>query len=578
MTIEIIQTMMSSIPLELVILAEIGIIIIIATIFAFLIRLFKQPLIPAYIIAGILIGPLVLGLIQNKELVLALSEIGVAFLIFTAGLEIKFKKLREVGKAAFFGGIFQIAILFFIAFLITVALGFTGKIPIYVGLVVAFSSTMVVVKLLSDKRELNSLHGRIVIGILLIQDIVAIGALAALTTDLSMGNILIALGKASIFAIMAIVLSKISNPIFKSSAKNQELLLLVSVSFLFLFAIGSYLANLSLIIGAFFAGVALANSDYKTEIQGKITPLREFFAVIFFVSLGMQLRLISGRFILLFVILFALVILIKPLIIMFLIRISGYKKRTSFLTGNSLAQTSEFSLILIVLGLNLGHFGTNPEITNGLFSTLVLLTIVTMALTNYCIKYEKKSFKIFGWVLNILDRYHSKKEDLEYHAPNGKKIIIFGCHRMGSLLLKDFEAEKKDIFVVDYNPEIIKSLISKKIPCIYGDFMNPEVLEKADIKNAEIIVSTIPDFEENILLTDKIRAVNKNALIFIVAERIDEAIELYKQGANYVILPNVLSGQKTFDVIKKIKRDKKQLRNLKKEQIKYLNSIHNILY
>jgi len=572
MVFEFLASFMESVPENLVILFEIGIMLIIAALFAFIIKLIKQPLIPAYIIAGVLIGPLFLGLIENQELIMSLSEIGIAFLIFSAGLEISFKKLKAVGGAATFGGTLQIALLFATAFFISIWLGFVGKASIYIGLVVAFSSTMVVFKLLSDRRELDSLHGRIIIGILLIQDIAAIVALTILTTDLGLNSILIALGKAFGFVVVALILSKVSNPIFRRAAKSQELLLLMAISFLFLFAIGALIAELSLIIGAFFAGVALANSDYKIEIHGKISPIRDFFAVIFFVALGMQLRLISGEFIVLLLVLLGLVIIFKPLVIMTLTRIFGYKKRTSFFTGNALAQTSEFSLIIVTLGLTLGH------ISQGLFSALILLTIITMSLTTYYISYERKLFDWFSWPLNIFNRLKSRKEDLRYYKKDGKKVIIFGCHKMGSLFLKEFKKTKENILVIDYNPEIIKSLINKKIPCIYGDFINSEVLDNSDILNTEMIISTVPELEDNLLLIKKVRTIHPRMPIFVVANRIDDALELYNAGASYVILPQVIGGQRAFEEIRKIKRKKESLPKLKKEHIKYLNSIHRILY
>jgi FlaA1/EpsC-like NDP-sugar epimerase len=257
---------------------------------------------------------------------------------------------------------------------------------------------------------------------------------------------------------------------------------------------------------------------------------------------------------------------------MILVRLSGYRKRTSFLVGNSLAQTSEFSLVILALGLGLGH------ISQGLFSTLVLLTILTMSLTSYFITHEKKLAKWFDWPLNIFNKYHSKKEELEYSDKNKKKVIIFGCHRAGSLILKEFENKKEELFVVDYNPEIIKSLIEKKIPCVYGDFMNSEVFAKTNVNEAEIIVSTIPDFEDNVFLVKQIRSINKKALVFVVANRIREAMALYKEGADYVILPQVEGGQRAYDLIKKFKKGHFSVKKMRKNHIKYLKSIHHILY
>jgi|ETNmetMinimDraft_2_1059921.scaffolds.fasta_scaffold04189_3 Kef-type K+ transport system membrane component KefB len=567
---DLIQGIMAGVPADLVILTEIGAMIIIATVFAYFVKIIKQPLIPAYILTGIILGPLVLGLVSDPELILSLSNIGIAFLIFTAGLEIKLKKLKEVGSVSSIGGILQIVIMFGIGFLVALGLGFTGTAPAYVALVVALSSTMIVVTLLAEKRELNSLHGRIVIGILLMQDIAAIVALTILSSDLTFNSIVWVVGKAILFAIIALLLSKVANPIFRSAADSRELFLLVSISFLFLFSIGAFFAELSIIIGAFFAGVALANSDYKTEILGNITPLREFFAVIFFVALGMQLKLISKEFVLLFFVLLFLVIIIKPVVIMFLVRLFHYKKRTSFFTANALAQTSEFSLIIVTIGLGLGH------ISEGLFSTLVLLTILTMSLTTYFITYEKKWYSWFSWPLNILDRYRTSKENLEFIKDNAKDVIIFGSHRTGSLLLREFK--KDDLLVVDYNPEIIKNLINKKIACVYGDYMHEEILEKVNLRNSKIVVSTIPDFENNLLMVKRAKKINRKLVVIIVASRISEALKLYNAGADYVILPKVISGEAIVDLVKKGKRDKTSLGKMRRGHVKRLKEVHRLLY
>jgi len=293
--------------------------------------------------------------------------------------------------------------------------------------------------------------------------------------------------------------------------------------------------------------------------------------VIFFVTLGMQLNLISKEFVLLILVLLVLVIIIKPLVIMFFVRMCGYKKRTSFFTGNSLAQTSEFSLIIVTIGLGLGH------ISQGLFSTLVLLTIITMSFTSYLIVHERRLSGWFSWPLNILDGFKTKKEELEY-IDDGKKVIIFGCHRMGSLILKEFKKNKKELMVVDFNPEIIRSLIDKKIPCIYGDFMHEEILDKLGLKKAETIISTIPDFEDNMLLIKKTREINPKSYIIVVASRISEALALYEKGADYVILPKIIGGIEAVRLIKNVGKNRKKTGMLRRDHIQYLKDVHRVLY
>src|SRR3989338_3863523 len=316
---------------------DIGIIVIVSTVFAYAARLLKQPLIPAYVIAGIVLGPY-LGFITNTEVINNLSEIGIAFLLFIVGLEIDVRKLKDVGLVASLGGVLQIAAVFALAFAASVLMGFFALESAYLGLIIAFSSTMVVVKLLSDKKELDTLHGRIVIGILLLQDIFAIFALSIL----SQGAFSYYSFALSLFKGIAVILASLfaGKYIFPP---------------LFLFSIVVNSIGFSIAVGAFIAGIAL-NVPYNIEIIGKIKPLRDFFSVLFFVSLGMQLSLPAlGSILKPLLVLAALTILLKPLVVMFLCSFFGYSARTSFMSSLSLAQISEFSLILAAQGLVFGH-------------------------------------------------------------------------------------------------------------------------------------------------------------------------------------------------------------------------------
>jgi len=572
--LEVFSSFLSGAPENFKILFEIGVMLIVSGILAFLIKLLRQPLIPAYIIAGIILGPLFLGLIEDKNIILSLSEIGVAFLLFYAGLEINFKKLKETGAIAGFVGIVQIIALIILGFLIALLMGFLPVEAVYIGLVVAFSSTMIVVKLLSDKQQINTLHGRIILGVLLIQDLAAILALTILSnnTGFSYNFVLISLFKIGIFIIIAFLLAKLSNLVFEVAAKSNELMLLIPIAFLFLFSLFSYFSGLSLVIGAFFAGLALSNSKFKVEIQGRVGSIRDFFAIIFFVALGMQLTLFPKNLLYLFFVLIVLTIIFKPLIIMISMKIAGYKKRVSFLTGIALAQTSEFSLIILGQGLSSG------SITHELFSMLVLLTIISMSLTSYIVRYDSKLFNLFSSILDIFGIAAEGKKDYEYIPSRKNKIIIFGCHRMGSLLLDEFSDMKKNTLVVDFNPVIIKALMKKKISCIYGDFANREVLEKANLESAEIIISTIPGLNDNLLLIKKVKEKNKEAIIFISADRISEAEKLYEAGADYVILPQALGGEKSAELIRKVFKDKNKAKSIKKEALERIKKIHHILY
>ena len=555
---------------ELSILFQIGLMIVFAGIFAFIFKLFRQPRIPAYVVAGIILGPLALGLIESNETILALSEIGVAFLLFFAGLEIHMSTLKQVGKPATFIGVLEVGIMALIAYVLFKAFSLGNIELLYVAIAVAFSSTMVVIKSLSDKDQLGTLHGRIIVGILLIQDIVAVSLLAVLSDDLSVNSILFSLGKAGLFIVFAVVVAKSAKPIFKASAKSHELILIISLAFLFLFSLGAYSFGLSIAIGAFFAGVALANSTFKTEIKGLVHPLRDFFGAILFVSLGIQLTWIPMSQLGFFVLLTVLILVMKPILIFSLTRILGYTDRTSFLTGNYMGQSSEFALILLTQGLLIGH------LTNEFFSVLVFSTILTMSITGYFISFEKGMYRGYSKFSRVFQKIPYKKDKLlGYSGSKKKKIVLFGAHRMGSMFLKEYAGKKDEILVVDFNPEVIKYLTRRKIPCVYGDYGNPEIADMLKLLGPEIVISTIPSKEENMKIIKMVKEDGHSDRIIVVSESIHDAIDLYARGADYVIIPKVISGESISGIISKLKKDRK---SLKKKEISQLKKARNFVH
>jgi len=520
---------------------DIGFVIIVATVFAYAARILKQPLIPAYILAGVVIGPM-LGLITNTEIVKTLSEIGIAFLLFIVGLEINLKKLKGVGLVASLGGVIQVVFIFAIAFIVSLLIGFIAIEAVYIAFVIALSSTMVVVKILSDRKQIDTLHGKIIIGILVMQDIIAIIALSILAniSDFSFITLALSIFNGFVALFIAILISKYLFPsIFAFAAKSQELLFISAVSVSFFYSILFNYLGFSIAIGAFIGGVSLANLHYNIEIIGKIKALRDFFSVMFFVSLGMQLFFGSFSAIIKpLIVLLILVIVFKPLIMMFTTAFFGYKKRTAFLTAISLAQISEFSLIIVAQGLLLGHI--NHEI----FSLTVLLAIITITLTTYFVKFEDDIYKRASKYLDAFDRLTDNQEDLEY-MPKKKRndIILCGYNRIGYGIVKTLKKVKKSLMVVDFDPETIKSLIKHKIPCIYGDIGDIEILERMDFKKAKMVISTIPTKFDNRLLIRKAKKANPQIIIFVTGNQINDALELYDAGADYVLLPHFLGGE-----------------------------------
>ncbi len=553
-------------------LFDIAIIIVVATFIAYIIKLLKQPLVLAYVLAGFILGPVFLGLVRDQQIVLILSEIGIAFLLFFVGLEIDIKKLKQITGVCLVVTLVQILFTFLAGFYLSLYFGLSVISAFYIGSIVAFSSTMIVIKLFSDKDELDTLHARIILGVLLVQDIIVIFLLAILnkisvnfTFDLLYGPIL----KGIVLFSLAILLSKfVFGRIFGFAAKSRELLLFCALAVCFLFSLLAASMGFSIIIGAFIAGLSLASLPYNIDIAGEVSPLKNFFALLFFVALGMQLELSGFDFSLGFLgCLLLIVVVFKPLIIMIVCSLFGYDKRTSFLSSMSLGQISEFSLILVLLGLRLGHISKN------IFSLTVIFAIVTMVLTSYFIYYDKIISNLFANMLNIFEKLSLKKRKIHLLTKRKKpRIIIFGCHRMGSIFLKCLEKIGKKVIVVDYNPEIIEELIKKKKDCLYGDIMNLEVLKLCGIKYAKLVISTVKDEERTIFLLDYVKKYNKKAKVIVTARYIKEALQYYGKGADYVIVPHILTAEKISDFLRYIvkKRKYNNIKKIRKMHIRHL--------
>jgi len=533
------------------IFTQMGIMFLVATVGGFFSKLIRQPLIPAYILTGIILGP-ILGIITNSEVINSLSMIGIAFLLFIVGLELNLSKIREVGKFAIIGGLLQVILTYLFGHLAASVLGFTFRESVYTGLIVAFSSTMVVIKLLSDKHEIDTLHGRLIIGILLMQDIIAVVAFSLLTTldQASSYTLVFSLLKAASIVIVALFCSRFLFPfLFAFAAKSQELLFLASLSTCFLFSIAFSLIGFPIAVGAFIAGISIAHLPYHYEIIARVRSLKDFFATMFFVSLGMAILVNDMKALMLPLLLLTFVaVVLKPFVVMLLTALFGYAKRTSFLTAISLGQISEFSLIIASIGVSLGH-------VNAQFYTLiVLLAMVSITLTSYFVKFDLKLAMLLSRPLSIFDLM-SRGKHLEYTPSHEHTydVILVGYDRIGYTIFKALEKMRKSFFVVDYNPDIISQLVKKHIPCMYGDIADTEVRDRLNFEKAELVICTVPDMVDNLLILQHVRGQNKRALVFVTATIVDEAIEMYQAGADYVILPHFLGGEYVSDLLQNLK-------------------------
>ena len=521
---------------------ELSIVIIIAVVIAGIMRLLKQPLIIGYILTGIIVSPYFLNIVKSTDAIATFAQIGVALLLFMVGLNLNPRIIKDVGKVSLVTGVGQVIFTSVSGFFIGRLLGFSTIVSIYVAIALTFSSTIIIMKLLSDKGDLETLYGRIAIGFLIVQDLIVIVILMvissipaglnfttlALETVLKGGGILL-----SLFLITVYVFPRITNAI----AKSQEFLLLFSIGWCFAIATLFYYLNFSMEAGALLAGITLSLSPYHYEISSRMKPLRDFFIVLFFILLGSQMVFTNISQYIIPIIIFSVFILIgNPLIVMVLMGLLGYTKRNSFLAGLTVAQISEFSLILIALGVSVGH------LTNEILSFVTIIGLITIAGSSYMIIYANKIYSHLSRYLGIFERKGKKVDEHIYHKDGIYSIILFGYNRIGYDILESFKKIKKKFLVIDFDPETVTKLAKEGIDCKYGDANDSELLNELNFSKTKMVVSTMHDLDTNLLLINKIRESNKKTIITVVSHQIDEAMKLYDAGATYVLMPHFLGG------------------------------------
>lgn len=547
---------------------ELSLILVIATVVAGITKILKQPLVVGYIIAGLIVGPAIFGIFKSVEVVQVFSEMGITILLFIVGLHLNPKELKNYGKSILLIGFLQLVITALLALGLCLRLGFSFTSSIYLSLGLTFSSTIVVLKLLADKKELEGLHGKISIGILLLQDIAAAIALIVAGTAGGSGSsflqileiIIKGIGVTLVLSIASLyLLPKLCN----FFAKSQEYLFLFSLGWGFGIATLFNALGFSIEIGALMAGVALSISPYSQEISAKLRPLRDFFTIMFFIVLGSQLRFSDLSNLILPIIIFLLfVLIIKPIIIISLSGFFGYSKKTSFTAGISHAQISEFSMILVLLGVKLGH------INQSISSIITFVGMVTILVSSYFINYSEKMYLIFSKYLDIFER---KNKEKKVKSISNYDVILFGCHRGGYDFIEEFKKLGNTFLAVDFDPDIIKELTDNKINCAYGDASDGEFLDDINIDKAKVVVSTVPEYETNVYLLKKIRGKdNEKTIIILLSYDIEEAIKLYEQGATYVILPHFVGGEYTANLAKEADFDIKKLYKKRNKHMDYL--------
>lgn len=546
---------------------EIAIVIILASVLTIVFRYLKQPSILAYILTGIILGPLGLFHLQNKDALQTFGQLGITLLLFMLGLELKLHELRSIGKTAIIAGTLQMVGTFILGFGLSLLLGFSSAVSVYLAIALAFSSTIIIVKLLSDKKDLNSLHGKLALGILLMQDffailtIVFLGGVPGGGGVQALFSVLLVLLKIVVLAGWIVVLSTYVFPrVIHSIAKSSETLFLFSLAWVFALTaiVTSKPIGFSIEIGGFLAGLALANSAENYQIVAKMKALRDFFITIFFVTLGLEMHFTNLVQVIVPSLIFSLfVLIIKPFLVMAITGLMGFRKRTSFFVGASLAQVSEFSLIILFLAAQKGLIGDRAV------TTIVLVAIITFTVSTYIIQNANKLYKHIGqWFLVPEKHARNSHEDIgegEFDHFD-KHVILIGGQQMGRSILHALKNSGEQILVVDFDPDIIRKLKNEGVAVFFGDIADIEIQERAGFHRAKLVISTVPDLEDNLLLIEGLNHTNKHAKIVVMAYEAQDAKVLYKAGADYVVLPHLAGGHH----LAKILVDNKHLEMIEK--------------
>ncbi len=532
------------------ILIQLAIIVGIGLLLSAIVTFLKQPLIIGYIIAGIILGPSLLNIVTANGPIAAFAELGIVVLLFTVGLNLSPKVFRKSGKASLITGIGQIVITALLGFAVSISLNYSMLSSAYIAIALTFSSTIIVIKVLSDTGDSETLAGRISVGILLIQD-VAVMIILAILSSVSSGAsgesiglldlAIIAGALAILIPISMFVLPKV----LKKISKSQEYLLLFSLGWCLLLAMIFYKLKLSMEIGALIAGISLSISPYRHEMISKLKPLRDFFIFLFFISLGSGMAISDLGNNIVPIIAFSAFILIAKPIIVFLIMISlGYTKKTALISGMSLAQISEFSLILISLGAKLGNVPSDVS------ALITMSGLISIAGSTYLMTHAEQIYKFLSKIMPIFFSKENVRQSKDVERDNSE-VVIFGYDKIGFSMLKSFKKMGKKFLIVDYNPEVIRYLQSQKINCMFGDAENTSLLDELCLSKRKMIVSTIPIYEINSLILKMVREYNNETIVIPVSNSIEDSLKLYDEGADYVIIPRFLGGEHASKLIEK---------------------------
>ncbi|MGF1457107.1 MAG: cation:proton antiporter [Alphaproteobacteria bacterium] len=528
---------------------EVATLLVLASTIGFVGLLLRQPLIVSFIVVGIMAGPSGLDIARSDEAIDLLAELGIAVLLFLVGLKLDLTLVRTLGPVALMTGLGQVAFTTLFGFFIGLGVGLDVTTSLYVAVALTFSSTIIIVKLLSDKREIDSLHGRIALGFLIVQDIVVVLAMIVLSAigvgsgeEAAYTDILAVFGYGALSLLaVGLFIRFLANPLVERLARAPELLVSFAIGLAALLAAVGHYLGFGKELGGLLAGVALASTPFREAIAARLASLRDFLLLFFFIALGASLDLsILGQSVGPAVVLSLFVLIGNPLIVLLIMMALGYHRRTGFLAGLTVAQISEFSLIFMAMGVSIGHV---DETALGL---VTLVGLITIAASTYLITY---SHTIYAWLEPVLSRLDPRKDeagsDPDGMAPGAKHtVILFGLGRYGLAIAEALYSRGWSVLGIDFDPMAVRHARERGIEALYGDATDPEFLGHLPLTGVTWAVSAVPYHDTGVSHDDPrrsligaLKSAGFSGRIAVAAHSDDAAGQWRSAGAHIVLMP-----------------------------------------
>ena len=513
----------------------------------------RQPLIVAFIAVGILVGPSVLGWVSANDQIDLLAKFGITLLLFVVGLKLDLHIIRTMGPVALATGLGQVIFTSGVGYLIGIAFGMTPITALYVAVALTFSSTIIIVKLLSDKREVDTLHGRIALGFLIVQDLVVVLVMIGLNAlsvtgeaSLMQAGFAVLVKGAGFLLLVGLAMRYLLPRLLHMLSRSQELLVLFGIAWGLTLAALGVMLGFSKEVGAFVAGVSLASTPYRDALGARLTSVRDFLLLFFFLDLGARLDLGLLGAQLVESLVFSLFVLIgNPLIVMIIMGVLGYRSRTGFLAGLTVAQISEFSLILGALGVSLGHISAE---TMGL---ITLVGLITISASTYMIIYSQPLYDRLAPSLWVFERRQPHREVGQDTVPDDAVplVVLFGLGRYGNGIARTLRERGWRVLGVDINPDLVRTGDAMGQPVMFGDAEDPEFIATLPLGRAYWVVSTARERHVNLSLVHSLRSLGYSGQIAITAQAPDEAARLEQAGADLIFVPFTDAAREAADRI-----------------------------